>query len=171
MNHEIEIFVREKAVDFSNASLAKTFLVYTENENKNSLVGFFTLTGKSILIQNYSQLSNTYAKKVRKFSEYYERLNAQILHVILIAQFGKNYANGSDKLITGDELLDLAFEKTEEAQRIIAGKIICVECVDDPKHIDFYKRNDFRIFQNRTIAPSDYSSEQPEYLVQLLKYM
>jgi hypothetical protein len=76
-----------------------------------------------------------------------------------------------DKLITGDDLLDIAYEKTEEAQRIIAGKIICVECVDDPELIEFYKRNGFRIFQNRTIAPSDDLSEQPEYLVQLLKYM
>jgi len=171
INKDIEAFLREKAIEFSKASLARTFLVVAEYEGRDVLAGFFTLAGKSLLVSDFSALSKTYVKKIQKFSEYYDDLNAQILHVILIAQLGKNYTDGYDKLISGAELLTMACEKVAEAQAIVAGKVVCVECADHPSLIDFYTRNEFRRFQNRPLKPADHSPAQGTYLVQLLRYL
>jgi hypothetical protein len=48
-----------------------------------------------------------------------------MISVPLIGQLGKNYASGSENLIAGDELLELALDKVEIAQKIISGKNQC----------------------------------------------
>jgi hypothetical protein len=170
LNSDLETFVREKALEFSKSSLARTFLVFAEHNGADVLAGFFALTGKSMLVSEFSDLSHTYVKKIARFSEYYPSLNAQLINVILIAQLGKNYANGYSDLITGNDLLALAYEKIKAAERLIGGKLVCIECVDNPQLIAFYEANDFRRFQNRANNGSG-SPNQPEYFVQMIKYM
>ena len=61
----------------------------------------------------------------------------------LIAQLGKNYHEGMNHLITGDELLCLACEKISRIQLDLGGRFVYVECEDKPKLIDFYAANGF----------------------------
>ena len=69
----------------------------------------------------------------------------------LIAQIGRNFAieNGG---VTGDEILDLAFEQIRGIKRQVGGKVVFVEYEKNkPKLLDFYKRNLFEEFK----MPSD----------------
>jgi len=89
----------------------------------------------------------------------------------LIAQLGKNYYNGYNKLISGDELLKMACDKVSESQRIIGGKIVYLECEDKVKLIEFYSSNGFVAFGKRKLDRDETEVMQGEYLIQMLKYL
>ena len=63
----------------------------------------------------------------------------------LIGQLAKN-ANFPQTLISGKNLLILAYKEIMKAYEVVGGKIILVECNDDPYHRKFYEDDDFRIF-------------------------
>jgi len=89
----------------------------------------------------------------------------------LIAQLGKNYADGCDKLIKGADLLQMACDEVRTAQRIIGGKMVYLECEDTPKLIDFYTSNGFREFSRRPLDKDEEDSFNAKHLVQMLKYL
>ena len=169
INAEIEDFLHNKAVDFSNASIARTYLLFTESNM--ALAGFFTIAPKSFILRNISQLSKTLARKLNKFSEHNEELSIQILNVFLVAQLGKNFTPECSKLITGAQLLNIAINRIAQIQRELGGKIVCVECEDKIKLVSFYEANGFVVIQKRKNPQAAYSINQSDYLVQLAKYL
>ena len=88
----------------------------------------------------------------------------------MIAQLGKNFSNGYNKLITGDELLSLACEKVSIVQMAIGGRVVYVECEDKPQLTEFYSRNGFYEFDTRKLE-RDETELEGEYLVQMLRYL
>ncbi len=62
----------------------------------------------------------------------------------LIAQLGKNFTNGSDKKITGEELLALAWDKIKEIQYLGGGVVTFLEAENEEKLLSFYRDNRFR---------------------------
>jgi len=84
---------------------------------------------------------------------------------------GKNFCNEYDKLITGDELLKIALDKIFEAQQIVGGKIVYVECEDTPALIDFYQSNGFVISGERSLDKDEEKYNRGKYLVQMIKYI
>ena len=88
----------------------------------------------------------------------------------MIGQLGKNYANGYNNLITGEELLKLALDKVQEMQHIVGGKIVYLECEKKEQLIEFYSQNGFVNFGTRTLD-RDETNLTGEELVQMLKYM
>lgn len=89
----------------------------------------------------------------------------------MIAQLGKNYDNGFGQLIKGDELLKLACDSVKEAQKIIGGKIVYLECEDVLKLTDFYESNGFVFFGKRQLDRDETERIHGKYLVQMLKYL
>jgi len=89
----------------------------------------------------------------------------------LIAQLSKNYANGHNRLITGDELLRIACNKVAQAQEMIGGKIVYLECEDKPNLIQFYESNGFVNFGQRTLDRDETEVLSGKYLIQMLKYL
>ena len=77
----------------------------------------------------------------------------------------------SIKLITGDELLSLALDKIREAQGILGGKVVYVECEDVAYLKDFYQSNGFVIFGKRPLDKDEKTDICGDYLMQLLKYI
>lgn len=69
----------------------------------------------------------------------------------MIAQLGKNYANGNDTLISGNELLFLAMEKVKKVQNEVGGRFAYLECEDKKKLKEFYERNRFKLFGKRKL--------------------
>jgi len=67
----------------------------------------------------------------------------------LIAQLGKNFTDGLNTELSGDELLKMALEKVSAAQFILGGKIVYIECEDVPKLLKFYTDNGFISFAKR----------------------
>lgn len=168
LNRDVEDFIRNKAMNFAQQKVAVTFLVFAQNEGKQELVGYFTLANKFVAIMEDSKLSNALQKRVLKFCQYDNDLNRYLLSMPLIAQLGKNYDKANKAYISGDILLDMACEKVLEAQNIIGGKIVYIECEDNQNLYDFYSRNGFYEFGKREKEPKELL--EGTYLVQMLKY-
>lgn len=173
LNKDVEYFLEKKAISFAKQGWAQTHLVFASYRSEWVLVGYFALANKYIRItsKGLGKTSNTLKKRINKFATYDPSLKAYMLSCPLIAQLGKNYTNGYDKLITGDELLNEACSKISRIQFDLGGRFAYVECEDKPALIDFYTRNGFCEFDTRALDADETDKMSGEYLVQLLKYI
>ena len=143
-----------------------TYLVFSD-EKSPDLVGYFTLTNKFVSISG-NALSKTLQKRIKKFSQYDKELDRFLISMPLIAQLGRNFSPAVSASISGRELLDIACSKVREAQFIIGGKAVYIECASNPKLHDFYSASQFVQFGQRE-RDTDEIAESP-ILVQMLKY-
>ena len=173
LNPDVEYFLSKKAIDFAKQRWAQTHLVFASYKGEWVLVGYFALANKYIRIsaKYLGKASGTLRRRITKFATFDRELKAYILAAPLIAQLGKNYRNGYDKLITGDELLSEACDKISKVQFDVGGKFAYLECEDKPKLTDFYSRNGFCEFDFRKLDPDETDKLEGEYLVQMLKYI
>lgn len=167
LNDDVEYFLKHTAIEFEKQQLSRTQLVFASYKKELVLVGYYTLSSKSFSV-TMAALSKSLKKKITKFATYDPKLKTYILPAPLIAQLGKNYTNDYNKLITGDELLEMACSDVRLAQTIIGGKVAYLECEDKPELTDFYKRNGFVQFAKRQLD-SDETDLKGEYLLQMLK--
>lgn len=172
LNKDVERFLSKKAIEFSLQGWAQTHLVFASYKGEWVLVGYFSLANKYIRISasRLGKAGNALRKRISRFATYDSALKAYILSAPLIAQLGKNFTNGYDKLITGDELLEEACDKISRIQLDLGGKFAYLECEDKPRLIEFYSRNGFCNFDTRKLDP-DETDLDGEYLVQMLKYI
>ena len=168
LNSDVEYFLKEKAIEFSKQDISRTFLVLSTYKGENVIVGYFAIASKATVVKK-CVLSNTKKKRFLKYGEYNDEIKGYIVPLPLIGQLGKNYNNGYDKLITGDILLKMACSKVKETQNILGGKYVFLECEDNRALRDFYEANGFECFRNRVLEKSERNSNQPEYLLQMLK--
>ncbi len=169
-NKDVDDFLKFKSIEFSRQGIAITYLVFASHKNENVLIGYFTLATKIIMVYRTS-LSNTLRKRITKFAQYDNDFKRYVFPAPLIGQLSKNFFNGYDKLITGDELLKLACDKVKAIQGEIGGRVVYLECEDNPKLVDFYSSNGFVRFGKRKLDRDEVGLMQGEYLVQLLKYL
>lgn len=170
-NRDVEKFLtRRSAIDFAKQRIAQTFLVYAAYQKKQVLCGYFTFSLKHIVVNTHS-LSKTTVRRLRKFAMPTRDSCSLVISAPLIAQLGKNYENGYNALISGDELLAMAINKVREAQMILGGKVIYVECEDVEYLKEFYQSNGFVIFGKRTLDRDEKTDISGTYLLQLLKYI
>lgn len=170
MNPDVEYFLSSKAIQFAKQGWAQTHLVFASYKKEIVLVGYFALANKTICIPGRN-LSNSLKKRVSKFATYDSNLKSYILSAPLIAQLGKNYTNGYNTLITGDELLNEACDKISKIQFDLGGRFAYLECEDKPKLTDFYSKNGFCYFDTRELDKDETDKLDGEYLVQMLKYI
>lgn len=170
MNADVQEFLRIRAFEFSKQGITQTHLVFASYQNEPVLVGYYSLTNKVITVKK-STLSATSAKRIAKFGTFNEQSHCYIVPAPLIAQIGKNYANGYHKLISGDVLLSLACAKVKQVQLDVGGKIVYLECEDHPKLLEFYARNGFCNFGKRLLDKDERDLLSGEYLIQMMKYL
>lgn len=170
LNLDVDYFLKEKAIEFSRQKLSRTHLVFCSFKHEPVLIGYFTLCYKTINLTRAS-LSKNYRKRISKYARYNEDLKAHIMAAPLIAQIGKNFANGYDSLITGDELLKMACEKVTAIQNEVGGKIVYLECEDKQRLIDFYTQNGFIAFDKRKLDKDEIDHFNTQHLVQMLKVL
>jgi hypothetical protein len=166
LNLDIENFIKSTAITFTKNQLAPTCLVFIRQDDKPILLGYYTLTVKTLNLESMD-ISKTLAKKVSKFATYNEELKTYSVPSPLIAQLGKNYHNGYNRLIAGDELLQMACNKVSEVQKFIGGKTVYLECENCINLLNFYKDNGFVEFGTR----SRQDSQDGRELIRLLKYL
>ena len=169
-NADVQEFLRIKAFEFSKQGITQTHLIFASYQSAPVLVGYYSLTNKVITIKKKS-LSATYAKKISKFGTFNDQTHSYVVPAPLIAQLGKNYNNGYNKLITGDVLLALACQKVKQVQLDIGGRLVYLECEDKPKLLDFYSRNGFCNFGKRQLDKDEKDVLSGEYLIQMVKYL
>lgn len=165
-NLDVQNFLRSKAIEFSKRGFSKTHLVFWETNDGKSreLVGYYTISSKFITVQK-SAVTNKEAKKLREHGVYDEKTNEYTVPAPLIGQLGKNYTDGNNTLISGDDLLGLAMEKIKQVQHEVGGRFVYLECEDKEPLKEFYERNNFKLFGRRTLD-RDETDINGHYLLQ-----
>lgn len=164
-NQDVEDFLKRQAIDFSNKHQSVTYLVFATDDAQ--LLGYFALTIKPITVSG-EPFSNTGRKKLSRVSTLNEEEHTYSLAAYLIAQLGKNYADGANERITGAELLALAVNQIELLQYQAGGMVIFLEANNEEKLLSFYGNNRFQPFDRRTAERKD---KEPHELIQLLRLL
>ena len=160
-NPEIEDFIRNKAINFATGKLSITYLV--NDDDTGNILGYFTLTHKSIII-NGENLSATSRKKLARYSRMDASTGNYMASSFLLAQFGKNYALDEADRIDGADLMKLATDVLVNIQRQIGGGIVYLDCEDKPELTSFYKRQNFKEFDDR------FSPEDDQKYIQFMRF-
>ena len=169
LNLDVENFLRNKSIEFAKQKISQTHLVFASYQEKPVLVGYFTLANK-IINTTKKSLSKTLRKRINKFSQYNDIYGGYAIPIPLIAQLGKNYTNGYNEQITGDELLKMACDTVQQAQLLIGGKFVYLECEDKERLVSFYSDNGFVEFGKRQLDRDEEDQFEGKYLLQMLKY-
>ncbi len=140
-NPDVERFLKKSSVEFTKKNQSVTYLVF--DISSMVLVGYFTLALKPLTVRGET-VSNTVKKKLLRVSEWDEKSDTYTMSAYLIAQLGKNFTNGADKKITGEELLALAWDKIKEIQYLGGGVETFLEAENEEKLLSFYRDNRFR---------------------------
>ncbi len=170
LNRDVEHFLHEVALEFAKQRLAVTYLVFTSYKSEVTLVGYFSLINKPFVVSQ-KILSKSKRKRYGKYGVLDKDLKRYWISAPLIGQLSKNFNNGVNKLITGDELIKMACDKVLEAQRLIGGRITYLECEHCEKLMDFYERNGFVEFGRRELELDEVDYLSGQYLIQMLKYL
>lgn len=167
MNKDVEDFIRNKAIEFSKRGFAKTHLVFwvSDDQTEKEFVGYYTVASKVIKVEKKA-VSKSVGKRLRAQGINSHDDNEYIVPAPLIGQLGKNYADGNNCLISGNELLTLAVEKVKLVQNEIGGRFVYLECEEKEKLLEFYQENGFKIFGKR-LLDRDETGIDGEYLIQL----
>lgn len=163
-NPGVERFFKEQAINFTKKNQSVTYLVFSNGDD--APVGFFTLAIKPINVYG-GNFSNTLKRKLARVSEWNEEKDIYTLSAYLIAQLGKNFANGMDERISGTRLVEAALDIIKELQYMIGGIFVYLEAADNENLIAFYEeKNGFRRFDKKE---TNSTAEEPKTLIRFLK--
>lgn len=168
LNEDVEFFLKKKAIEFMKQGLASTTLVFVSYKKEPKLVGYYTLANKTINIKR-DKLSKSLIKRLNKFCQYNSILKIHTMAAPLIGQLGKNFTDGINEQITGDELLKMACDQVHFIHKLCGGKVAYLECEDVDKLKKFYDSNGFVEFGKRELD-GDEEHVKGKYLIQMLKY-
>lgn len=170
LNSDIEHFIHNKAIEFSKQNIAPTKLVYAHYQGRRVMCGYYTITLKAFTVMKKDVGANTFSR-LKKFGSYNSDLEQCTIPAPLIAQLGKNFTEGYDKLISGTELLKLACDDIRAVQDIIGGKAVYIECENKKCLVDFYESSGFVAFGKRALDKDEMDKLNGRYLIQMLKYL
>lgn len=171
LNPDVEHFLHHTAIEFTKQSISSTHLIMASYKKQYVLCGYFTLANKIFCINKDSFPNRKWRQRMAKFGQFDSTIQRYTISAPLIGQLGKNYSNGYNTLITGDELLKLALDKVKEMQYLVGGKIVYLECEQKQSLIDFYERNGFVNFGARALDRDETDILSGESLIQMLRYM
>ena len=165
-NSDVERFLKERSIEFTKKNQSVTYLVFA-NEDA-ALVGYFTITIKPISV-NADSFSNTMKRRIARVSELDEVNNTYTLSAYLIAQLGKNFTNGANERITGEQLLQATVDTIKELQYMAGGMVIFLEAENEKKLIQFYEdKNGFKRFATKEVKAG---TADAHTLIQFLKVL
>lgn len=98
--------MKKSAIEFTKKNQSVTYLVFSLSSME--LVGYFTIALKPLTVRGET-VSNTVKRKLLRISELDEMSDTYTMSAFLIAQLGKNYTDGRNKEITGNEEKLLSF--------------------------------------------------------------
>lgn len=171
LNPDVELFLKQKAIEFSKQGISSTYLLMASYKSTYVLAGYFSLANKFMAIYKDSLPSKNWQRRISKFAQFDRDIKRYTLSAPLIGQISKNYYNSYSSLITGDELLKMTLDKVQQMQAIVGGKIVYLGCEDKSKLLHFYSRNGFVSFGKRSLDRDETISLDGEYLIQMLKYI
>ena len=164
-NKDVERFLKKSAIEFTKKNQSVTYLVFSLDSM--ALVGYFTIAIKPLTVRG-EKVSNTVKRKIMRVSEFDSQIQTYTMAAYLIAQLGKNYTDGRNMEITGEELLELAWSVIEDMQYMGGGMVVFLEANNEEKLLLFYQDNKFRQFDTRLTASDPKNQHE---LVQLLRLL
>lgn len=163
-NPDVERFLKEQSIEFAKKNQSVTYLVFS-NEDA-SLIGYFTIAIKPITV-SAGKFSNTMKRKIARVSKMNEENSTYTLSAYLIAQLGKNFKDGANEKISGEQLLQVAVDTIKELQYMAGGMVIFLEAEDNEKLIRFYEdKNGFKRFD---VRETNAGMDDSHTLIQLLR--
>ena len=145
-NPSIEHFLKHNAINFTKQDNSVTYLVFEKKDIE--FVGYFSLAIRPIEIPA-DRVSKTIGRRLERAGRFDRQANIYNAAAYLIGQLGKNYTDGANERISGDDLLNSAWKVLKLIQYDVGGSIVFVEAEDVPALVDFYNRNNFRVFGER----------------------
>lgn len=139
-NLDVESFLlnKGKGIRFENSSISRTYLIL--DGDNGDILAYFSISFKEITI-NTESLSGTAVKKLNGMSK-----TANTLKVYLIGQIGKNSLVNPNP-IKLDVILSEIYNVISQAQALIGGRVIILECENQPKLIALYERHGFKLIE------------------------
>lgn len=138
---DIENFLKQKAMLFEKLGKARTFLIVND---ELEIIGYFSLALSILDVPKF--LSNRKRKDLDGLSAKRKGVLVKKIPSILIGQFAKNDLYGNK--FSGEKLLEICLSKILEGQKILGGRIIMVECKNQPNLVNFYEHADFTLTTN-----------------------
>jgi hypothetical protein len=143
INSDVEDFLKKSAIDFEKRHRSRTYLLLDADRavsGESVIYGFYTVTFKNLELGE--TLSKTTIKNIDGFSG-----DVRATEAFLLGQLGKNRAY--QDIIAGQDILDQALDTMHAIHRLVGGRIVCLECEEIPKLVEFYTRNGFIPLQKR----------------------
>ena len=114
-------------------------------DSSGHLLAYFTLTFKEIALT--ATVSGSQRKALDGFSK-----NAQQIRAFLIGQLGKNHSISPNTLSLETILNDGIYPILVDAQRLLGGRVVMLECENTPSLIKLYERADYKLLQTSELA-------------------
>jgi hypothetical protein len=148
---DVESFLKNTAFDYERRNKSRTYLIF-DDAGKDALLGYYTLSLKSLEFSE--SVSKTAIKNIDGYTN-----KVKSVGIVLIGQFGKDEVLAKD--VAGKLLFEKCIKTVYNAQRIVGGRFVMLECLDIDKIVSFYgdAAFEFKRFQQ---------SENGKYL-QLIK--
>ena len=137
-NLDVENFLREKSIRFEQSLNSRTYLIF--DEHTEHILAYFALTFKQIHI-DHAMMSKTKIKSIDGMSK-----NAKFINAFLIGQIGKN-KNVKHNSICLKFILDEIYSVLFEAQKIVGGRIVILECEDEQNLITKNQKHGFELIE------------------------
>ncbi|MEX0779225.1 MAG: GNAT family acetyltransferase [Balneolales bacterium] len=145
--NDVESFLRTKAIQFEKLDLSRTYLVMSTYQDTSFIFGYFSISNRPLVInrKNFKSLSKSLQKALMGVGHKTDQ-KAYEIKGYLLGQLGKNFNDVARKakIATGSDILTLAYTKILEAYEVVGGRILYLECEDNDKIKDFYRKNGFR---------------------------
>lgn len=141
LNPSVEYFMKNKAYDFERVGLARTyFITYDISDVESKLIAVYVLGMSNVEInKNFNS-----AEKRKMFGTTYPL--GKNVKTLLIGQLAKNYADGNDKLISGNMIMQFVFSKIKMIHEMFPSVVTHIDCIDNPHLRKFYEDNGFQLF-------------------------
>ena len=128
-NADLQDFLHNKAVDYEKKDRSRTFLLVESGR----VEAFFSL---ALNVLDTANLSNTIKKKLSPINS---KDDAHIA-CFLIGQLGRDDSSA----VKGQDILKVAISSLQTSRKLLGGKFILVDAVNNDKIIDFYVANGFK---------------------------
>ena len=157
-DNDIEYFLHEKAIDFEVRSKARTYIIFNEEEltsksiDQLTIYGYVTIALKVLSVPD--QLSSNQRKQLDGLSAKIHGEKIKDFPCYLIGQLARN-DNLTKENLPGEDLIQFAFDVIAQANEIVGGRIILIECKNEEKLISFYKNAGFRILSKESVGNND----------------
>lgn len=137
-NLDVENFLKVNAERYDNSHNSRTHLIFDKNNLSKGILAYFSLSFKEIILSK--NVSKSLIRKLDGISK-----NSQTVRGFLIGQIGKNDFSGNP--INLELIFEEIYTTIYQAQEVVGGRLIFLECENKEKLISLYQANGFEILQ------------------------